>query len=407
MSMRLQRAILAVVIVALWAGAVVVHHDFFTKPYPGHNDFLTPWEAARSFFVEGIPVYSDKSNENIQIGIYGRPIEEGEFPNYYAYPFHTLFLVWPTIYLSYDWATAVWMVALEAALIVALFLLLDIYRWKPRPLMLVWLLVWMLFFYPSARGLILGQVSHLIFLLQVVGLWSVVRGRDTTAGLALAFSTAKPQMGYLIVPFLLLWALRERRWRLIGVFAGTLAALLALSFALQPDWVGGWLGELGRYTDYTAVGSPVWVVMAYYLGLGSGGEWAAVLVFYAALLWTWYQVLVRRHDDRFLWTAMLTLTITHLVAPRTATTHFVVFAAPLLFYIARWSRQGKALWAALFLLALLVLPWLHFVNTVSGEFEHPATYVPLPFGVALLLWFTRRQWWQPASDTLISAESSP
>jgi hypothetical protein len=48
------------------------------------------------------------------------------------------------------------------------------------------------------------------------------------------------------------------------------------------------------------------------------------------------------------------------------------------------------------LLALLILPWLHFIATVQGEFEHPAVYLPLPFAMFILLWFTRRLWWQRA-----------
>ncbi len=391
MSAR-QRWLLIALLAAVLALNVFGTHDALTAPFPGHNDFLTPWEAARSYWLDGVPVYSDQSNVNIQTRIYGRPIADGEFPNYFAYPFFAVFLMWPYVHVPYDWAAALWMVTLEVCLVAALALMLDVYRWKPRPLMLAALLLWTLFWYPAVRGLLLGQVSHVVYLAQVAAVWAMVRKRDTTAGLALAASLLKPQMAYLFVPLVLLWAWRERRRRVVGVFAAATAVLLALSFVLQPSWVGDWLGEIRRYTSYTAVGSPVWVVTQYYLKLGAVGELAVSGLVYALLALTWLQTVRTPTHGRWLWTAMLTLVVTHLVAPRTATTHFVVLAAPLLFYVAYWSRRRRRAYAWGLVALTFVLPWLHFLTTVDGEFEHPATYLPLPVAVALLLWLTRRDW---------------
>lgn len=399
-----QRWILFALIVVVLALNVIGTHNALTAPFPGHNDFLTPWEAARAYWLDGVPVYSEQSNVNIQVRIYGRPISEGEFPNYFAYPFYAVLLMWPYIHVPYDWAAALWMVTLEACLVTALVLLLDLYRWKPRPPMLAALVLWTLFWYPAVRGLLLGQVSHVVYLAQVAAIWAMVRQRDTTAGLALAASLFKPQMAFLLTPLLLLWALREQRWRVIGVFAAATAVLLALSFALQPAWVSDWLGELRRYTTYTAVGSPVWVVTQYYLGLGAVGEWVVSGALVALLLGTWLQAL--RQPGRWLWTAMLTLVVTHLVAPRTATTHFVVLAAPLLFYAAAWRHRRRGFYSALLLALTFIVPWLHFLTTVDGEFEHPATYLPLPVGVALLLWLTRRAWWHREGGTAGPLERS-
>lgn len=385
------------IIALLFVGSVIATRQLLTAPYPGHNDFVTPWEAARSFWLEGIPVYSDASNENIQRIIYGRPIESGEFPNYYAYPFYTIVMLLPLVYLPFDWASAAWMVILEACLLGALALMLDVYRWKPRPLLLALLVIFALFFYPAARGLILGQVSHAIYLAQVLALWALLKRRDALAGVALGIATMKPQMSYLIIPFVLLWALRERRWRVVGAFGVMFGGLLALSFILQPTWVSDWVFELQRYTTYTEVGSPVWVLTQFYLNLGAAGEWAVSLVLYGVVLWAWYGVIVQRRHERWLWAALLTLTITHLVAPRTATTHFVVFSLPLWFYMAALSRRGHGLIAAGLLLALLILPWLHTVSTIDGEFEHQATYLPLPFFTLALLLVWRAGWERAAS----------
>lgn len=383
-----------VLIIALCAGAVVVTHNTLTAPYPGHNDFMSRWEGARSYWIDGLNPYGEQASLNIQQRIYGRPALATEDPGYFAYPFYTAFIVWPLVYVDYAWASAIWMVILAAALIAAMFLLFDLFRWKPKPLMLGFLLLWVLIFYFSSRGLILGQPAIIVYFLEVVTLWALVKKRDRLAGVALALSTIKPQMGFLIVPFLLLWALRGRRWQFIAAFVGALGLLLLASFILLPSWLSDWLAQLGLYTSYTAIGSPVWVITSYYLRLGDWAELLIGLVLVSGMLLAWYKLLWGK-PEQFLWTATLTLTITHLIATRTATTHYIVFIIPLVFYLAsisRHFRQQGSLWIALILIILLVIPWIHFIATVEGEFEHPTLYLPLPLLTLIVLWWTRRLW---------------
>jgi hypothetical protein len=392
------------VLLALLAGNVIATHNALTEPHPGHNDFMSRWEGARSYWQDGLNPYGKQASLNIQQRIFGRAAREGEDPGFFAYPFYTVFLVWPLVYVSYAWASAIWMVALEACLIAALVLLLDLFRWRPSPWLLALLLIWTLLNYFAARGLILGQPGHVVYFMQVATLWALAKGRDRLAGVALALSTIKPQMGFLLVPFLLLWAWRARRWRFIGAFAAIWGGLMIASFALLPSWLSDWIDQLRRYPSYTAFGSPVWIVTRKYLGLGAAGEWAANLILWAVMLWAWYGALFLRQAERVDWAIMLTLTITHLSAARTATPHFVVFTIPLVFYFRALSRETQrgALWVALILLALLVWPWAQFLLTIEGDFEHSSLYLPLPFGMLILLWATRRYWWDAGST--IAAE---
>jgi hypothetical protein len=292
-------------------------------------------------------------------------------------------------------------VVLQASLVGSLVLLLDLYRWKPRPLTLASLILFCIVCYPGARGLILGQISHLIYFLQVLALWALLRQRDNLSGVALALTTMKPQMVVLFVPLFLLWALSQRRWRLIASFAITLAVLVGLSFLLQPDWVSGFLYQLQLYPTYIEVSTPAWVVAQYLLGVGRGAELALNALGIGFVLWTWYALIVQRHSERFLWTVMVTLTVTHLVGLRTATPHFIVLFIPLLFYLRNWARQRKPLWIGVTLVALFILPWLHFLLTIgAAKFEHPTVFLPLPLLILLVLIVTRRHWWREDADVL-------
>jgi hypothetical protein len=396
--LRIQRLFFAGLVLGVLVVSVVLVHNYFTEPFPGHNDFLTPWEAVRTFAVDGYSPYSEQAGLNIQHIIFGRPAVEGENLGHYSYPFHASFLFWPLVYMPFSWATAVWMVILMFLLVVSLFLSLDLYGWKPRPVLLGVLVMWCLLWYPAARGLILGQIGLAIYGVQIFAIWALFRRRDVLCGAALAVSTMKPQMAFLLIPFLLLWALKIGRWRLPAAFAATFAALMLLAFMLYPAWVTDWFNRMAGYTTYNIPG-PVWVLTNYYLGLGRPGEYGLSLLLAVGMLWAWYTVLVQGRQERFLWAVCLTFTITHLIAPSTATPHFVLFTLPLVFYLSELVRRQRRIggWLAiLVLMALLVLPWSHFLLTIEGDQEHPIMFLPMPMLMLAALWFTRHLWWQKA-----------
>ncbi len=376
-------------------------HRLLTEPHPGQNDFLARWEGARSFWVEGVSPYSDEASLNIQERIFGRAATGNEDPNLFVYPFFAVFFLWPLVWLPYAWASAIWLVFLEGSLLVALFLLLDLYQWRPKPWLLALLVFWTLAFYYATRALFMGQMAIVVYLLEVLAMWALAKGRDRLAGVSLALSILKPQMGFLLVPFLLLWALRERRWRLITAFGACLGLLALASFATEPSWLSGWIEQMRLYPQYTAraypaFGSPVWIALHHYLGLSELVVSGVNLLFLGLMLWAGWTVLMQGHRERFLWALMIVLTVTHLVALRTATAHFIVFIIPAIFYfklIAEHRRAGGQ-WTALALVATLVLPWVHFILTVQESLEHPTLFLPPAFGMMLLLWVTREQWWR-------------
>lgn len=405
-------------LIIIFIVAIIGSYSLLTQPYPGHNDFLSRWEGARSYWQDGLNPYGEEASLNIQYAIFGRPVVEGEDPGYFAYPFYTALLLLPLMPISYAWASAIWMVLLGFCLIGALFLLISLFRWRPAPLLLGLLVLWALFWYFAARGLILGQPGILVYFLEVLTIWALAKQHDGAAGVALAISTIKPQMGYLGVPFLLLWSLREKRWQFVGGFVVTFGILMGASFLLLPSWMSDWLNQLGLYPSYTALGSPVWI-LAYSLTPGLdpatgaflgdttiGGilELVMTVALYLFLLWMWYGVLIQGNKERLLWTVVMTLVMTHLVAPRTATPHYVVFTIPIIFYL-RWLTQPKirrgTLYAMVILLLLLIGQWAHFMLTVTGKFEHPSVYLPMPFVIFFLMWFTRRWWWQDESTFAI------
>jgi hypothetical protein len=409
-SKRFQRPLWQVGLVVLVALALVVAYTWafrsqFTSQVPGANDFFSRWAGTRLYLTRGWDPYGDQTSLWIQNAIWGHPAGPDEDPSLFAYPFYTVFLVAPYALLGdYSWAQAAWQVTLQGTALAALILTLTYHRWWPRPVLLGALLFWMLGFYPTARSIILGQIGLLVFALTVWALWLVMRpdstpspAKDGLAGVLLAITTVKPQMQFLIVPFVLLWALRERRWQIIAGFGLALAALLALSFALLPDWVGKWLAQVRLYPSYTPP-AVLFIFTREVLPLGAAAGpvergLGVVLVLY--LLVEWWGVLSagneQKNEARLAWVVGLTLVITHLVAPRTATTHFVVFVFPLIAVLRDLSRRKPwGGWAALALMLMVTAGmWWLFLGTLEGAQEHNLVHVPLPLLMLLLLLLTR------------------
>ncbi|MCB9445407.1 MAG: DUF2029 domain-containing protein [Ardenticatenaceae bacterium] len=377
--------VLSLVFVVLVAAV----HGLFTTKVPGANDFYSRWKGAQLFFLEGMDPYSPEAGEAIQVGMYGRPAMPDEDQVLFVYPFYTAFLLVPLIGLSYDWAQAVWLVVVMFSLIGAIVLCLRLVNWRMSPWLLGMTLLWTVVFYNSARTIILGQFAALVFLWLAGSLWMLQRERDVWAGVLLALTTIKPQMVFLLIPALLLWALGQRRWRFIAGFAAAMAGLLGLSFLLLPGWLAGFLAQVNAYPGYTITGSPIWVLTGFYFPqLGRPVELglSALAVGYLVYVW-WRDWRVTAVTYEFILLIGLTLLVTNLVVVRTATTNYVVLYIPLFWGLKQVANRwpgGKWLVAAFFLLST-VGTWLLFLATIKGDQEHPVNYLPLPFLLLTML----------------------
>lgn len=392
----MRRLILLLLVGLFLVGNVVVTHAVFTSRYPGANDFASRWGGAWAFWRDGVSPYSDEATRQIQLLIYGRPIrpeEEQEFdPGPFAYPFYTVFLVGPLVWMPYAWAEAIWLVILEVCLFVGLLLALHVYDWRPPRWLLACTAVWAFLFYPDVRALLLGQFAVFVFAMVALTLWALKGRRDVLAGLFLALSTVKPQMVFLFVPFLLWWAARERRYRFVGSFVGGMALLLAASWLAEPAWVAGFLRQVARYPSYTAIGSPIWILTHWvFPTLGMWGEVLLSGLAVAALAWAGWWAFQRDVGQAFEWAVGLCLIVTNLVAVRTATTNYVLLLFPLAMAFRALQRGRGGTWLVLFVEAVLLVGlWALFLTTVVEKFEHPVVYLPLPFGLVVVFVLARR-----------------
>ncbi len=416
------RLALATVLLVLWAvGYTWGTWRYFTSVAPGGNDFLARYTAFGAYLHAGINPYSAAATDITNQAIYGRPARVGEDENRLTYPFYSILLYGPFVAIrDYSVSRAIHMTLLQVALFLGVWMTLEVLRWRPKPWLLVALLAWSLLNYPEARGVILGQFAIFGFLSLAGTLYFLSQGRDGAAGALLVLSTVKPTLVFLVIPFLLLWALARRRWRFVGGFLGVLAVLTLGSLLALPTWVGDLLENIRAYPTYTVGESPVWLLTHVAApDLGTVGELVITGILVALMLWSWWRAIRpgQSGDAAFHWSLGITLLVSNLIVSRSATTNYVLMLVPTLWVFAsldRHGRTGRLLIAAVLLVSFAGQWWLHFA-TVVGTQEQPVMFLPWPLtlGVVLLagaawLWGeTRRAGWWPLSASAAARTPAP
>ena len=364
--------------------------QFFTRPIPGGNDFLTHYGAWQAYWRDGVSPYSDAAALNTQRAIYGRLALPGEDQNRMVYPFYSILIHGPFALIEdYALARAVYMTVSQIALLIGVVMCVRLFRWKPSVGLLAGVLAWTLLYYHDARGVLIGQFAILAFGALAVGLVLLQQKQDTWAGVALAFTTIKPTLVFLVVPFLLGWCLVRRRWNFAVGFLAALTVVGIGSFIALPTWFGDWVYRVLQYTGYTQNQSPVWtiaqmgpIVTFIYLG-------ALALL----LLWSWRQSFYSGDDHELYWALGLTLVVSNLVSPRAATTDYVLMLVPTLGFFAaldRAPRWGRFTLVALMLGSMVGL-WALHLATVQGDWEQWQMYLPWPLAL-LAIWILGRRW---------------
>jgi hypothetical protein len=386
--------LMGVLIAGTLVGLTWVNYRF-SEENPGGNDFLARWMGVRAWLQEGISPYDPQVSLATQKAIYGRPAnkEAGEDIGHFVYPFTAMVFFAPFGVFEYPLARALWMTTVEMSLFALALLSIRLVRWPVSTGKAMLLVIFSILWYHGMRCIMLGQFAALEALLIVLALYSIYRKRDFSAGIYFALATTKPQMAYLLLIYVLIWAISMRRLEIIWGFLSAMGLMLATSLLFFPDWPLQMLRQLIEYPTYTETVSPLSILAGWLPGIERQMNLFMHTTFIMYLLVEW--VLAFRKEVRwFLWTALLTLVITSLVSFRTATTNFVVLL-PVLFLIFknmedRWRQAGKiAVW--FFMAVWLVGAWWLFVMTVAGNQESELMYLPLPFFSLFGLWWMR--WW--------------
>jgi hypothetical protein len=367
----------------------------FVQQEPGGNDFLARWMGAKSWLVDGLSPYDPEVSLRTQEIFYGRPArpEEGEDIAHFVYPLPAMIFFAPFGLLPYNEARTIWMTLLEICLPLLTWAGMSIAGWKPSRSLWVLVLVFSVIWYHGFRAVILGQFAIIEALLIAGGLLAIQREQDGIAGLLLALSISKPQMSFLLLPFVIFYGISKRRWVLVLSTVGGIVLLMAISTVLLPGWILEWIQQVLSYPEYTTTQPPIGIIADLFPTISSWINWIGTGIFILYMLWEWIMAF-GKEDHWFQWTAAMTILVTNLIVVRTATTNYLAMVPGMMIVFSvivdRWRRRG-ALFVVMILLALLLGLWALFLSSVQGNIESPVMYLPLPLFMLLSLWWIR--WW--------------
>lgn len=409
---------IAVCCALLAAAAMVYYHQGLFMPrarqshvsrklsrgYSFGNDFYQIWFTARECLPRRSSPYSNEVTQKIQIGLYGRvldpnnpsdPKDRRAFP----YPAYVDLLFWPASQLSFPSARIAVLCVLLPLTAVMVWLWMKALAWIPAWQWTVFIIALALTSYPVLEGLYAGQVGLLVGFLIAAGILALRRGKLLLSGILMALSTIKPQMGVLLIIYLLLWSISDLRSRMrfcVGLFA-IIGALVTAALIVWPHWMEEWVHILRAYRGY----NPAPLLSQVLGGLFGPRLEQTLYVFCSAVLlisamWlAWRNRSAEPDSTQFWLTLTLLLAITTVVVLSGQAVYDHILLLPgILFLASRWGELSvNRVTRALLAVGSVVLfwPWmaacglllLRPILSPDWFFSKGIFLLPLYFAVAL------------------------
>jgi len=331
------------------------------------EDLYPYWSGTRELFTERVSPYSEQVTREIQVAIYGRPLNpQNPFErdqHRFSYPLYVVFLMAPVAWFPFSTVRG------GTAIALPLLALLGIVLWKRafrldlslQQLAIVGMLT--LSSYSLLNAQFAQQLGLIVFLFLSACVWCLSKQRFRLAGILLALSTIKPQLVVLIVLFLLLWAVSE--WQaqktFLKSFLGTLGVMLVASIWLLPTWPRDWLHTITAYRQYT-----VPPLAQLFMGKVTGTIVTGALIFLSAWL-SWKARHSEISSPAFALALSFTLATSVVTLPSADSVYDHILIMPgLLLLISRWREiaSGNRVTRVLLLISIAVFAWQWIAGTV-------------------------------------------
>jgi hypothetical protein len=246
------------------------------------DDFGHYW-AAGKLTVEGSNPYSADNVQRLRDHAVGFRTEYTVIPIAWTPPWSLILLV-PFGLFGYPIGRLLWLITCITIILVCSDILWQIYSSGRKNLVLIWIVA--LTFGPSISVLHKGQITPWV-LIGITGFlyYLYIHPNDWIAGAFTLFISLKPQLFYLFWPILLLWGIRNHRWRVLisSLLVLLVATFIAMSFNVNvvkqyieallyntpKDWatptIGGYLRLIFGIEYYwlqfiPPVGGLIWVL---------------------------------------------------------------------------------------------------------------------------------------------------
>src|SRR5262249_26497982 len=223
------------------------------------------WLTTREWLLHHRDPYSPEMTRSIQTGLFGRPMDPSRPtdppPDYrtFSYPVYTDLLAVPFASLSFPALRWGLVFALPIVVVSSALLWLKFLQYRPDYWLLFCIVVLTLFSFQMLEALFAQQVGLVAGFLISASTAALRTRRQLVSGCLLGVSIIKPQMGILLIPCLLIWALSAwgTRRHFFLACIGTMMLLLVCSTMVWGNWLPEWLAVVRSYQHY---GTPTLVI---------------------------------------------------------------------------------------------------------------------------------------------------
>ena len=367
----------------------------FVSDYPGGAYFNSLWNGGRGFLTQGVSVYGAEVQAAVTRSAQSWERQPEPWRGLFNYPFYVLLPALPFLMIAdYNLARLLWLLAALCALLLTFWAGQRLAGWRLKPLTFAGALLFLLLNPYTVSALVTGDWAVFTLPLVALALLALRAGLDELGGLALAFTTITPALALPLLALITLWAISQRRDRLLLWTWGGTGLLIAGSWLARPDWLEGYIQVLGEAYQLEGVFTPGQALRSWWPGFGAQMGWILTAGLGLSLLNEWRKAWGK--EPRWLiWTAALTLTAGPLLGLRIDPASLAVALLPLLLVAGWWDERwgGCAGWSSALILLLLLLGLWALIPRGIDDLAHPGIYpvlfLPLPFFTMLGLYWVR------------------
>jgi hypothetical protein len=354
-GIRLKNAITIIVMASFLILLFTWASNEFLLPRRGlKSDFYWLWYGGRSLIEQKNP-YSHEATLEIQMNLFHKHLEPGEYAHPFPFPAYQTVLFLPFGLLPYPTALLLWIglqfpMLFTALYLIKLFIGMKLYKLESGLLFLAGSIGFM---YPLV-SYALGQLSILMLTLLVLMFYFLLVDRPKLAGMVLAFIAIRPDIFLIacINAIVFRWNSKQDI-KSIGISTSTiLIAANIVTVAVFGFWYPDWVKIIGYYS---ANNPFVHWPLEHLPNMGT--RTALLLTFLIYFAWRIVQFIKKPDKKQKLLMISATLIIYQLVTKVTGTYYMTLLLIPtlILMYLYSEYKLRWVMWVFIF------SPWLWYL----------------------------------------------
>jgi hypothetical protein len=366
--------------------------------FPKEKEFLPTWSSLRTFIDYGIEPYSSQATNRTQLLYYKELVAGEKDPLILDQAFSPILVFIPLAFFhDYSMARSIYLIILEIFLLLIPVIFVQLQSWKPPWLILISFSSMVILWPSSIQAIITHDPSIFIIGLVLTGLLCLKLNLDEFAGAVFAFAIFNPSLVGLLFIFIILWVIRNKRWRIIWGFLMVFGLIVILSIALIPDWMVSFIKAFRIEAAYKGYISSQIILSDLIPGIGSKLALLLTFLISGVILYEWF-VLRKADFHWFLWTTSLTICVFSMLGLPVLPSSSIILIIPFayIFSITSQRMKGKNKWI-IQLLALIIIflsAWGFFIYLINNNLTkilNLVIFIIIPTVLFLGLYWVR--WW--------------